>query len=645
MEFSPTLIINRMILKGISGNYEATFREGLNIVWGDMDSGKSSILNIIDYCLGGSNKKLLYEEMTSKARRAFIELSINENTFTIERDILEPKSAIKVYTGEFESIQDLFPRFMAPTSNGNMPDGWISDFLLESLGIARVKIKESSIRSDADEDRLSFRDLMKLMYLKQTLVGSDSLCDAGNPALFSKNVAIQKFVYNIHDERLATLRSELTEESKGLTELKSSEASISNFLRDVKITTENFSASDQIDIKKNHLLELEQSTIKLKNDFVLNSGVSAEIRKRVAGLKNELDSTVFEVHSIERKISDYSKLKSTYILDLENLKLSQIARPHLATKESLKKISCPLCNSDIPIHSEALTESDIDNAKKSLANRLSGVESAISQLWEKHADIKKSQLEIQTLISQNSRIFDEQNASNISPLLISIEAIEKTKLDVSIELAELKRNLSIHHKHGEIKQKIGNKLTIIEGLKRNIASVEAGLTGLDEILRDLTALLKNHLEDSGLQNVNRISLNKNFILHFRGMSYYDISSGGVKTITSIAIYLTRLAYILKNACNLPSFLIIDTPGQNIGRYKRDDDDIEVSDPALYENIYAQIMSITTTAKSKGRRCQIIVVDNDFPDILKEQGEESDFHLVKRFRKKGGEFEKGLINDA
>jgi hypothetical protein len=634
-----------MVLKGITGNYEATFKEGLNIIWGDMDSGKSSILNVIDYCLGGSNKKLLYEEITAKARRAFIEISLNGQTFTIERDIFEPKSAIKVYSGDFSSIAELFPRFMSPDSQGQAPDGWISDFLLENLGIARVKIKESSVRADANEDRLSFRDLMKLMYLKQTLVGSDSLMDAGNPALYAKNVAVQKFVYNIHDERLATLKTDLTEESKTLSALRNSEVSISNFLRDVNISTESSNIGELIDGKKDHIANLEQAIDKLKKDFSLNSKVAAELRNGITRLKNDLDSNVMEIQSIERKITDYSKLKNTYKIDLNNLNLSKMARPHMGSSVSLKKLPCPLCQSEIPLSTETLSDEEIDSARKSISNRMSGVDSAITQLWEKHAEFKKTHEQIKLSLNENSQIFDNQNLSNLSPLLISIEAIDKAKLKASIELSELKRNLSIHHKYSEIKKTIGSKLSVIESIRKSIASVESGLVGLDEIISTLTALLKKHLTNSGLQNVTRISLTKSFTLNFRGMSYYDISSGGVKTITSIGIFLTRLSYILAHPCNLPTFLMIDTPGQNIGRYKRDGDDAEVSDPALYENIYSQVLSITTAAKAQGKPCQIIIVDNDFPDILKEPSEEEEYHLVKRFRKKGGDFEKGLIHDA
>jgi len=645
MDTSPELIVRKLTLKGLTTNYEAVFNEGLNIIWGDMDSGKSSILNLIDYCLGGSNKKILYGEISAKARVAYLELSLNNHTFTIERDIFEPDGPIKVYSCPIELTHEVFPMFMSPTPSKIMPDGWISDFILESLGIAKVKIKESNIRADANEDRLSFRDLMKLMYLKQTLVGSDSLLDAGNPVVFAKNVSVQKFVYNIHDDRLASLKTDLMNESKELSQLKNSESSILKFLKDVDIDITQTDATNTLEQKKEQIENLEKSAHKLKRDFSLNSEVATALRKTILQLKNDLNSNIQEIQSLEKKQADYAKLKNTYSLDLECLNISKLARPHFqAGAAHDKSLPCPLCSTNIPISSPCLSDEDIDNEIKSIKNRFSGVQASIDKLWEKRATLEKQQQEIQFSLNLNSKNFDEQNIASISPIVMAIEAIEKSKNEVNIELAGLKRNVSISGKFNEIQNKIGNKNAVIANIKRNIQLVEDGLTGLDDVITSLSGLLSQYLKVSGLQNVTDIYITKNFTPYFRGISYYDTSSGGVKTITSIGSYLTRLKFILKEPSNLPTFLMIDTPGQNIGRYKRSEDDTELSDPALYENIYKQMLEIVNSAKSKNRKCQVIVVDNDLPNILNGLTAGLDYHLVKRFSKRGGEYEKGLIND-
>ena len=159
METSPYLIVQRLIVQGKSKSYYSKFEEGLNLIWGDMDSGKSSILNLIDYCLGGKNLNLLYDEMASHGRIALLELDLNGKIYTFERDILNENGPIKVHTGASELRSTKFPMLMSASSTKEMPDGWVSDFILDNLGIPKVKIKESRIREDSDSDRLSFRDL------------------------------------------------------------------------------------------------------------------------------------------------------------------------------------------------------------------------------------------------------------------------------------------------------------------------------------------------------------------------------------------------------------------------------------------------------------------------------------------------------
>ena len=246
------------------------------------------------------------------------------------------------------------------------------------------------------------------------------------------------------------------------------------------------------------------------------------------------------------------------------------------------------------------------------------------------------------MLKEATRGFDENNITKISPLISAIQALETSKTAVKVELAQAERNSAIAHKFKDIGSKLDTKNTLISNLRRAIRAIQDGLVGLEAVIDALTKLLNLHMQKSGLQKVSNVHFDRKFIAHFRGIPYYNTSSGGVRTITSIATYICRLQYLLATPSNLPSFLMIDTPGQNIGRYRSNDDDSEVSDPKLYENIFKQIVEVTEHARENGRKCQVIIVDNDMPESLIEG---KNFHLVKRFSKQGGAFEKGLISDA
>jgi hypothetical protein len=644
METSPYLVVQQLIVHGKSKLYFSKFEEGLNLIWGDMDSGKSSILNLIDYCLGGKNVNLLYQEMASHGRTALLEVDLNGSVFTLERDILNEDGAIKVHTGAFDLRSTKFPMLMSASSTKTMPDGWISDFILDALGIPKVKIKESRLREDSDSDRLSFRDLMKLLYLKQTRVGSDALLDYQNPSVFNKNVEIQKFVFNIYDDKLVELQSDLTSELNEKKELERSESFIRKFLQDVAISVDKLEQThDAVEMQESRVNEIDDAVEALKKDFALSTDVGLEISKSVGRIRHEMDAVDQTILSIETKYESYVKLSNTYRFDLDAINLSKLSRSVMQiSKSENRTVPCPLCSTELVLSSAVVKEDDLDHQTKSLKNRDAGIQAILMQLRAQQQERLNRKNELASMLKEVTRGFDEDNITNISPLISAIQALESSKTAVKVELAQAERNSAIAQKFKDIGSKLDTKSLLISNLRRAIKAIQDGLVGLEEVIEALTRLLGAHMQNSGLQKVNSVYFDQKFIAHFRGISYYNTSSGGVRTITSIATFLCRLQYLLATPSNLPSFLMIDTPGQNIGRYRKSDDDSEVSDPKLYENIFKQIIAVTEHARESGRKCQVIIVDNDMPESLIE-GE--NFHLVKRFSKQGGEFEKGLINDA
>lgn len=643
MEVSPYLLIRKVVVKGVTSNYEAEFKEGLNIIWGDMDCGKSSILSIIDYCLGGSNETLLYEEMLAKGRSAQLEVDLNGNICTFERSIADNEGAIRVFMCEIGSEHENFPMLMSGHPQKMMPDGWVSDFILDALGIAKVSIRESKVRDDSSSDRLSFRDLMKLLYLKQTKVGADSLLNFGSPALFNKNVEIQKFVFNIHDDRITELYKDLTNESADLKSLKSTQQAVSKFLSDIEIPVTDFNAEDDLLTgKEEELEELSESSIALKKDYKFATDLALSMATQIATLKNQVEVNNRAIEENLKKYRSFSSLKSTYINDLECLRISKVTRANVSLELiSEHTLSCPLCSQEVSLAAEYLDDDVIDAEIKSIRNRISGLQGMLESIWEQNQGLEKEEAGINDILKDVSVRFDRLNIENISALLASIEAIERQKVEVRVVIARLKRDSAINNKYDDISQKIENKELVLSRLKQSISLAEGKLLGLDGIVDKLSGIFRLYVRKSGMQNLRDIYLDKRFIPHFRGMSYYSTSSGGVRTITSILSFAARLKYLLKYPGNLPTFLMIDTPGQNIGRNVRDDEESGLSDPVLYENLFRQFIRLTAYAERHNRKCQIIVVDNDLPNFLVDS---AGYHLVKRFSKRGGKFDKGLISD-
>lgn len=635
------------MLKGVTKNYEATFSEGLNVIWGDMDTGKSSILNLIDYCFGGSNETLRYAEISANARVVYLQVDLNGTRVTIERDLVESSGAVRVFSGSVAEIGETFPRLMSASPSVEMPDGWLSDFVLECLNIPRVKIKQSS-RDDVAADRLSIRDLFKLIYLKQTRVGSDNLLDFANPPLFLKNVEIQKFVYNIHNEALATLKGECSDVMNERRLLNAERDAVLKFLKSVNISaTENTdSIEGQLTLKDEELSFLVDTIQSLKNDFKLSSSIAIELKARLAELRFNYDRVLSEIQQIDAKQANYAQLRSTYKLDLDNLTVAQRGKSIFSDRlGKMPLIGCPTCATPLAIAPEEVSAEELAAATRSFKNRLAGVGEAIEQLFERRLQLQEKADAIGTALKLKTAAYDEENFADVSGLITSIETLEAARSELQTEVATLHNSISIRRRFNDLENSLENKGALVEKIKRAIKEIEDGATNLDAVLGGLNSYLSTHISQSGLRNVHGVYFNEKFIPHFRNLSYYRSTSGGVRTVLSILSFLSRMQYLINNGGNLPPFLMIDTPGQNIGRNSRPDEeslDEEVSDPFIYDKVYNAIIRTLKNGKEKDKRCQIIVVDNDLPTMLR--GDEP-FNLVKRFSKGSKNFERGLIDDA
>lgn len=644
MNNSPYLVIQQLIVKGPTNVYTLEFYEGVNLIWGDMDCGKSSILNLIDYCLGGKNERLLFAEMKRHGRVACLEVNLNGTVCTLERDIHSPSSPIRVYLQEYDNVRKTFPKLMsASPQDHTAPDGWISDFLLSTLGIPQVSIKESRLREDANSDRLSFRDLMKLMYLKQTKIGSEALLDNGNGVVFNKNVEVQKFVYNVYDEQLTQLHRDLGIASSHFNELKQNEVSIRGFLNEIQIDFKSLGDLDQqCEAIEATVEEIDAQIEKLKSDFFVTNEISTEISGAIQEMIARINSIAVERRKSNQEYDSFARLRNTYSFDLETLRTSELAREYLGEHSSDHKSPCPLCAQPVPVSDTKLIDSnELALLSKSLGNRFAGVDEMLAQLREKQALLDFEERNLKMQLKEARRSFDENNVTALSPLVSSIQGLESAKTTAANELSELRKNSRIANKYAEVGSQIESQAKLIERIKLSIKIVQDGLIGIAQVIEKLTSFFFDYLKKSGLQNIFGVTVDAKFTPWFRDISYYNTSSGGVRTITSIGSYFIRLRYSLAEHTNLPSFLMIDTPGQNIGRYRATDDTSEISDPKLYENIFSQLISLARSAKDRGHFCQIIVVDNDFPESFADEPELS---VVKQFSKRGTA-EKGLFWDA
>lgn len=629
---SSYLSIIRLILVGARKNYVIPFNPGVNIVYGDSDTGKSSILEFISYLLGSSGIELA-DEMISSINYAAMEIDINEKIYTIKRDIYNSSEYVEVFSCSFEDCDNYFPEKYSPNfKDTKSPNGFYSDFLLNSLNFPKVKIKEAPTKSNSKIKRLGFRGIFKFCYLNQDDVGSKGFLDQGNWGKAVRNREIFKYIFNVLDSSISEIDAEISEKTREGSELKQKYEAVSEFLRETDY--ESLSAID--DLLESIDSDVESFRIeldKINKTMVADSQHYSEIKTIFNQLVLNDKSLALEISKIEDRIDKYSRLKNDYENDIDKIRGLKLARERIG-EASLELSPCPICDGEIRIEPGNVPfivspNSSIEDELKSLTKRRKNINDFIESQSSKYRGFLKSKILIQKDLEKARELLDTESNSMITPYLTQRDAIVKEIAAKEQVKEKYLSDLKIRNQQDKLYKKYKSLESDIAILKEKLSELKDKAPSMDDILCDIGDLLNRYLKHVNIKNRKGISISSNtFVPVIRDRDYFKITSGGLRTITSIGHMLSILEYATGKDINHPRLLMIDTVGKYLGKTTkskyvdetdaRDDLDEGMSDPLKYRNIYESVLGVASRAEIKGSPCQIILVDNDVPAAFVER---------------------------
>ncbi|RYF51279.1 MAG: hypothetical protein EOO38_03615 [Cytophagaceae bacterium] len=157
--FDPSLIIRRMVvMRGAGYAYDEKFHLGVNVIRGENSSGKSTILNLIHYGLGGDVKQ--WSEAALLCDRVIIEAELSGIVVSLSRAIVEKgEQPMDIAFGSLESpkggLNDWkrYPYRRFPSKES------FSQVLFRQLGIAEAANEESG--------NITMHQVLRLLYADQ----------------------------------------------------------------------------------------------------------------------------------------------------------------------------------------------------------------------------------------------------------------------------------------------------------------------------------------------------------------------------------------------------------------------------------------------------------------------------------------------
>ncbi|WP_157146910.1 DUF3732 domain-containing protein [Brachyspira pilosicoli] len=507
------------------------YKNRLNIITGDSDTGKSSIISIIDYCLcsGKCETKDLVRNLVSYYG---IHIVNSDSGLIILR---KAPNDNKESSGDFFMIEGIDIKFPKNKDEFNK----LFPCKLEYI---KKKITEFISIDDYHSEvsgSVNIRHSLPFCILNYNDLANDKIIFHNQDNTFKK-IAIQNFlpyfldIYSIDIiddmEKLKKLNSDLYDKNRK-NNLPQFIEKIKDELNSLKINIDELDTLDKI-------LENIEKYIDINNLFI-----------------SERNNILYSISKSEKNISNL-KLKLKSLKEIQAL-ISDNYNNELIYGYNIKK--CPLCNNDIK------DENKIN---------MKYIQEDIDKVYKNYAAINDRIKNIQKDIDKEKIYLNEYRNQLLEIPNIENENIVLKILEIKLKIEDF---FSKHSSNSE--KEIKNLKEQINSLRNNIDKNKSENT--DKIIDKLNELFSDIFKQITGDDAN-IYLDINRLIFIKDG---DVMSGGASNIIiqKLSILLGLHQYFINRNRPVPSFLVIDQISQsNSGNTPEDEKTIKSILKVFYE---------------------------------------------------------------
>lgn len=603
------LKLESLTLLGLRKNYRVSFKEGFNLISGPTSTGKTSILEMIDYALGAKSHKS-YIEIGNSCSHVELVISIGDEHYQLRRPLFDFNANVIVSEWNKDKQKFLFYNNFEIDYPSNPQS--LSAFLIEKLGLANITIRGQAF---------SFRDIFKYCYIKQTDIDNENILNEKSWEKNFKRKATFEIVYKIYNEAIEAYKKNLEEKKEEERELSIRLAGIQDFLKTLNVAGTLECAQIERRIQR-EISALQSDLKKAKADKSVESEASMKLRRQIESLKNELDIISKRKLAQTQYISKLRLLHNQYGSEIEKKKLA--IEGYIAFN-AYEFLFCPNCLK--PLHRTSSFETCClcgaekggDSSEEALMLKKE-VGSLTRKSNEVLKQIEEEDREYDTIVRKEAKLkgklheaeieLQQLSADYINPQIEKIEFLNYEIGRKNREVIDLQKNLQMFEEVDRYKQLISDKQTAIKGLSASIKELQKKNISEDELFNRLSTTFETVLSAFEYPKLSNAYIDdKNYLPYVRGRKYDDIGSlAGVSLIT-IAYFFALLLVGKDELFSHPNLLIIDSPRKNLGAQAADE---EFRDEKIFN---ATIRYLYEKSEQYKNEIQVIVVNNGHPSFI------------------------------
>lgn len=565
------------------------FQPGLNVLCGASETGKSFLVEVIDYLLGGSMLRDIPERVGYDRARIGLEFSdscsqtfersVDGGNYNLYEGILGDKLSVK-------SVGTVKARHAAARDDN------ISGLLLNQIGLFDKLLRKN--KSGVTRS-LSFRDLARLIIVNEKeIIRQDSPFLRGQYTTKTVEYSTLKLLLTATDDS-AVVSVEKDEVAE--TGIRAKVELLDQWIYDVEEEITNH--GDTREELHEQIEKLENSISSQKERLTgfqtqLNDSISR--RRKVVQGREEINNRIDEISDL---LERFELLREHYSVDINRLESIKESGSLFVHHE---RVACPLCGA---LPNEHHIEDNCDGNVESVVRAASAEIEKIKALT---FDLKST---ISALLAESSRLEQELGEVEVSFNQVDQHIREAISPDLAdtqktyIDFVEKKNNVSAALKtYMRLDKLVFQKDELLGHDNDNDddgGTIKAELS--KHVLNKFSLTVQKILQAwdfPGADTVYFDETDKDFVINGKPRG----SRGkGLRAITHAAVTLGLLEFCKKNNLPHPGFVVLDSPLLAYYEPEGDDDNLQGSD--LKQKFYKYLIDEHSDN-------QIIIIENEHP---------------------------------
>lgn len=564
-----------------------TFGPGLNVIHGASNTGKSFVVEAIDFMLGGKGPLTDIPERVGYDR---VMLSI-ENVTTGEEYTLfrsHEGGAFKLFNGSFaEELPEDEGTTLADTHNEKNTDN-LSAWLLDKLGMAGSRIRKNK---NNDTVSLSFRNLARLAIVnEEEIIQKRSPLADGNYTADTANFSAFKYLLTgTDDSALVSLRKTTPEETSREAQIDLLDDLIKNYQRQVRDIAGKPAELEEQDEKLGSALEVKAQQLSLvEGTFKDLSARRRTFYKRI----EEVDNRLTEISTL---LERFELLDEHYDSDLQRLKGMEEAGSLFV---ALGKTNCPICGaSPDHQHADESCDGDIEKVVAAASAEIKKIESRKTDLVSTISTLRREESTLQNRLPSVRSSLDDVSNQIREIVAPDLKRQRASYTELSDKRVDVREAIGLHDSLADFEAR---KEQLVAEDSTSASSSNIGTELPKSVVDDFAKTFEQTLKDWQFPNSGTVYFDmksKDMVIDGKDRIAYG---KGLRAITQAAFSVSLLRYCKNHEGRHPGFVALDSP---LLSYKEPDTSEEdLTDSGLKEAFY-QDLSDTSDDR------QFIIIEN------------------------------------